>query len=133
MSLSINPVRPATAYRPAANAGAVTTAEAPKGQAPAPAAPIKATAGGRSGVGGVLLGLLLNGFGPISGLLSIGNDVRELKSDPGNKAGHMTEIAGDVMNIASGVAGFVSAPLAGLLAVGGMVVKTTGEMIAGRD
>ena len=45
----------------------------------------------------------------------------------------MVEIAGDVMNIASGVVGFVSKPAAALLALGGMIVKIAGEMIAGRD
>ncbi len=131
MNVSMNTARPTAARRPA---GAITTAEAPAApKAPAPATPIKAQAGGRSGFGGALVGLLLNGFGPISGLVSIGNDVRELKSDPNNKAGHVVEIAGDVMNIASGVVGFFSKPAAALLALGGMVVKTTGEMIAGRD
>src|SRR5687767_2887363 len=108
MNVSMHTVRPTAARRPA---GAVTTAEAPAApKAPTPAAPIKAQAGGRSGIGGALVGLLLNGFGPISGLVSIGNDVRELKTDPGNKVGHMVEIAGDVMNIASGIVGFVSKP-----------------------
>src|SRR4051812_48058016 len=127
---NVRPLPTANVARPAAN-------NAPAAKAPNPTnVPVKAQAGGQSGFGGVLKALFLDGFGSLSGLMSIGNDMKELKSDSGNKTAHVVEVAGDVLNIVSWPAAFI--PGYGKLIAGGaqllgMAVKVTGEMMAGKN
>lgn len=130
--MRVSTIRPAVmpAARPAAAKPAAQAAPAPQ------QAPVKAQAGGKSGVFGLLKALFLNGFGSVSGLLSIGNDMKELKSDPANKTAHVVEVIGDVLNIASWplafIPGYGKAVAAGATLLG-LAVKTTGEMMAGKD
>jgi hypothetical protein len=105
-------------------------------QAPAPKAPVKAQAGGKSGFFGLVKALFLNGFGSVSGLLSIGNDMKEVRTDAPSKTAHVVEVAGDVLNILSWPAAFIPGygrAIAGGLTLLGLATKTTGEMMAGKD
>jgi hypothetical protein len=97
--------------------------------------PVKAQAGGQSGFGGLLKALFLDGWGSLSGLLSIGNDMKELRTDSENKTAHAVEVAGDVLNIISWPTAFipgVGPAIAGAANLLGLAVKVTGEMMAGK-
>jgi hypothetical protein len=87
--------------------------------------------GGRSGVLGLIGGLIVNGFGPISGAASIRNDVKEYNRSTGlKKTGHAVEIAGDLLNL-SCAAALVAPPLA-VGCAAAPLVKTAGELIVGK-
>ena len=121
--------------RPAA-APVARAAVMPEEKGPQPAAPIKAQAGGQSGFFGLVKALFLNGFGSVSGLMSIGHDMKEMRSDTANKTAHVVEVAGDVLNILSWPAAFIPGygkAIAGGLTLLGLATKTTGEMMAGKD
>jgi hypothetical protein len=129
--MQVSNVRPVVSnIRPAV----VSNAPAPKPVAPTNV-PVKAQAGGQSGFGGLLKALFLDGWGSLSGLLSIGNDMKELRTDAENKTAHAVEVAGDVLNILSWPTAFIPGfgpAIAGAANLLGMAVKVTGEMMAGK-
>lgn len=130
--MQVSPIRPMSL--PTQNARPAV--QRPAGPVVETKEPPKAQAGGQSGFFGLLKSLFVQGFGSLSGLLSIGNDMKELRTDSANKTAHTVEVVGDVLNILSWPLAFIPGPgkaIAGAAMLAGWAVKVTGEMMAGKD